>query len=449
MKTPHNADKLLNAFAAEMTALLPLPPACVAIAVSGGSDSMALALLTQEWARRAGVALLAFSVDHGLRPEAAAEARQVRDWLGEIGIETVILTWTGPHPQSGVQQAAREARYALMTAECRARGISHLLLGHQLEDQLETFLMRLSKGSGLEGLAAMEPAGERDGIKLLRPLLGIPRERLRQYLQQRWQGWIDDPGNDNPVFTRTRVGGVLAALQALPGSGQDSIALALARLQRANDSLEQLAAQFLWAEAEIDPFGAIKIANDALYAQPEEIALRALAASLRTVGGGAHIRLAAVEDLYQRMRASKAAGATMSATLGGAYVTRKGHHWHFCREAGRQGLPEVPLKDGETGWIWDQRFYIHDLAPSRERSDNLTLRALGPAGGREAVRRALLPAEAAMTAKQRNSLPGVWRGDRLLAVPLPPRYISGQTSGNQRFCLDFRAFYWIPRGNSC
>ncbi len=127
----------------------------LAVAVSGGPDSLALAMLAKAWSDARGGSLVALTVDHGLRPESTGEARQVGRWLKKRGIPQRILRWDGPKPGSALQAEARSARYALLTGWCRARGILHLLLGHQREDQAETVLMRLERGSGPDGLAAM------------------------------------------------------------------------------------------------------------------------------------------------------------------------------------------------------------------------------------------------------------------------------------------------------
>src|SRR5262245_21437394 len=147
----------------------------LAVAVSGGSDSLALTLLLHDWARRQRGVLTALTVDHGLRPEAAAEARQVARWLRARGIRHRVLTWrpAGEARRGGLQAAARAARYRLLGAWCRANGVLHLALAHHREDQAETLLLRLARGSGLDGLAAMAAVSEREGVRLIRPLLAV------------------------------------------------------------------------------------------------------------------------------------------------------------------------------------------------------------------------------------------------------------------------------------
>ncbi|WP_119423020.1 tRNA lysidine(34) synthetase TilS, partial [Desertibaculum subflavum] len=186
----------------------------LAVAVSGGADSLALVLLAQGWTAAQGGRLLALTVDHGLRPEAAREALQVKRWLAARGVAHRTLRWRGPKPKANLAAAAREARYALLFAACRRARFRALAVAHHREDQAETFLLRLGRGSGVDGLAAMAPVSERDGIALLRPLLDMPRDRLRAALAAAGQDWIEDPGNADPARARTAVRALLPALAA-------------------------------------------------------------------------------------------------------------------------------------------------------------------------------------------------------------------------------------------
>ncbi len=203
-------------FAALMARFAPFEPRPhLAVAVSGGSDSMALTLLAHDWARARGGAISALTVDHGLRPEAAAEAAQVGAWCAAHGIDHVILTRGGPAPTHGIQAFARAARYRLLADWCRAHFVLHLLLAHQREDQAETLVMREASGSGADGRAGMAAIVEHGALRLLRPLLGTPRAQLRGYLAARGQEWIEDPSNRNPAFTRVRIRDALE--RAAPG----------------------------------------------------------------------------------------------------------------------------------------------------------------------------------------------------------------------------------------
>lgn len=195
-----------ESFAALMAPFAPFESQPVlAVAVSGGRDSLALALLADEWARARGGRILALIVDHGLRAAAADEAAATRDLLCRHGIAAEILRWRGAKPAHGVQAAARAARYRLLFDACRARGILHLLVAHHAGDQAETIAMRAQRGSGPDGLAGMSALVERPEARLLRPLLGVARADLTASLTARGIAWIDDPSNADLRFERARL----------------------------------------------------------------------------------------------------------------------------------------------------------------------------------------------------------------------------------------------------
>jgi len=177
----------------------------LAVAVSGGRDSVALAVLAHEWASARQGHVLAVIVDHGLRADSADEARVTRERLATLGIEAETLVWSGAKPTTRIQQAAREARYRLLFEVCRRQGILHLLTAHHADDQAETVAMRAAHESGPDGLAGMAALVEHRDARLLRPLLAVPRERLTATVQARGIGWIDDPSNEDRRFERVRV----------------------------------------------------------------------------------------------------------------------------------------------------------------------------------------------------------------------------------------------------
>ena len=177
----------------------------LAVAVSGGRDSLSLTLLAHEWATGQGGRILALIVDHGLRPEAAREASVTANLLQSRGIEGLVLRWAGAKPQAGLQEAARAARYRLLRDACRERGILHLLVAHHADDQAETIAMRAARASGPDGMAGMAALVEWPEVRLLRPLLSVPRARLSATLVSRGIAWIDDPSNIDPRFERARL----------------------------------------------------------------------------------------------------------------------------------------------------------------------------------------------------------------------------------------------------
>ena len=153
-------------------------PPRVAVATSGGADSVALCLLTHQWAENRNGKCHALIVDHGLRSNSVREAAQVADWLNRSGVDAHVLTWSGRKPVRGIQAAAREARYELLLSWCRDNRIRDLLLAHHRDDQAETFLLRLGRNSGVDGLSAMAAVSHRGDVRLVRPLLELPKSRL-------------------------------------------------------------------------------------------------------------------------------------------------------------------------------------------------------------------------------------------------------------------------------
>jgi tRNA(Ile)-lysidine synthase len=181
----------------------------IAVAVSGGSDSMALLRLIEQWSHHR-IKISVLTVDHGLRPEAAAEAAKVAEWCALLGLEHHILRWEGPKPKTGLQAKARTARYDLLSNWCKANGVAYLLTGHTMDDQAETVLMRQQRTDTAESLAGIWETAVWGGVKLFRPLLGQSREDLRAYLTNLGQPWIDDPSNSDRRFERVRVRQTLA-----------------------------------------------------------------------------------------------------------------------------------------------------------------------------------------------------------------------------------------------
>lgn len=286
-----------------------------AVAVSGGGDSVALMHLLAGYARsRKLPPPIVLTVDHGLRKASAADARTVAAWAKAAGLKAHILSWSGKKPKTGIEAAARDARYRLMGAWLVKHRIAALHVGHTGDDQAETFLMRLARGSGLDGLCAMRPrapwpvaSSGTDGFESLtvvRPLLGIGRAELRAYLKKIGQGWLDDPMNDDPAFDRVKIRKAAAALEAA-GLPAHRIAAAAAHLGRARAALEVVTQAVLARVAQPGRDGLL-LDPAALAAAPREIALRALAAILGAVSGRAYRpRFESLERLLDGLSATR------------------------------------------------------------------------------------------------------------------------------------------------
>lgn len=381
----------------------------LACAVSGGADSLALALFARAWAERRDGRVTALTVDHGLRPEAADEARRVGAWLTPRGIDHRVLAWTGPKPATGVQQAARVARYGLLGRWCRDAGVLHLLLGHTRDDQAETLLLRLGAGSGTDGLAAMAAVRETPDVRLLRPLLAVPGASLRASLTERGQAWIEDPSNRDDRFARVR------ARRAIAEGGLSAAALAhsAARFGRVRAAMEASVSALLAETACVHPAGFARLSLPPMVEAPEEVSLRALARVIVAIGGRAHApRLDRLERLHRHVLEDL--GAAGSATLGGCRLVAGRGGLLICRE--NRGIPApLPVRPG-LSLVWDRRFAIRfTAAPGTGGSPKLA--TLGAAGWAEIVRRCPALRGGPLPGPVRVSLPALVDETGVAAVP--------------------------------
>jgi tRNA(Ile)-lysidine synthase len=325
-------------FARAMRVLGPFEKAPeLAVAVSGGSDSLALTLLAARWAASRGGGVTAITVDHGLRPEAAGEARQVKRWLSQRGIRHVTLRWRGPKPERGLPAAARRARYDLLARYCRRHGLLHLLLAHQAEDLAETFLIRLGHGSGLIGLAAMASIAEFDGVRLLRPLLTVSRATLRATLRAQGQDWIEDPTNQDMNFERARLRAQLPQLRS-HGIRTATVVATAAALGRARARIEDRVAALL-THVVLQADGRVRLPRPLLLDAPRPLALQALAGLLQTVGAQDYPpRSEALDRLLDWMRGGPGRGRT----LAGCRIEAHGEEFMIAPETARLDRPVAP-----------------------------------------------------------------------------------------------------------
>lgn len=324
----------------------------VALAVSGGPDSVALLRLAAAW--NGGPKLSVLTVDHGLRPDSAAEATQVKAWAAALGLEAHVLTLTGRKPATSIQAAAREGRYRTMAEWCVNNGAQGIVTAHTLDDQAETLLMRLARGSGVDGLSAMPAETVLYGVSVFRPLLDIPRKRLEEHLDAIGQGYVRDPSNANPAFERVRFRQAQNALNAL-GLTARALARSAKRLGRARRALDEAAAATEAYCVCYQPEGHAVI-NAAAYLQaPEEMQLRILLRVLAVAGGPAQApQLAAVERAVAWMVEAEESART----LGGCRITRRQTSFVVGREVARMWTPRVTIRPGETV-LWDSRFAVH------------------------------------------------------------------------------------------
>jgi tRNA(Ile)-lysidine synthase len=395
------------AFAGRMAALDPFEDAPrLAVGVSGGADSLALALLADGWARARGGSIVALTVDHGLRPEAATEARRVAAWMAGRDIAHHVLTHHGRRPEGDVQAAARSIRHRLLLDACHALGCLHLLLAHHRDDQAETLLLRLARGSGVAGLAAMAPIVYRPQARVLRPLLDVPRAALKEVLRHCGQAWIEDPSNDDPAYARVRL---RAARAVLAAEGLDSARLAATanRLGRARRALAAGGEEVLARHVVIDPRGWAEVDMAGVLRAPEEVALRLLADVLTTVGGREHPPRA---ERLERLAAAWREGATLH---GCRLVPRGGGGERVLVVREARGLPVVDGLRGGATVLWDGRFRLCLTAAAAGGS----LGPLGEEGWRAIAEAVPDAARRGVPAAARPSLPALRDGSGLLAVP--------------------------------
>jgi len=310
-------------------------PALV-LAVSGGPDSIALMWLAARWRRglRKGPRLIAVTVDHGLRAEAAREARDVKRLAGTLELEHHTLRWRGAKPKAGLPAAARDARYRLLAQVARRNAATHIVTAHTRDDQAETLLMRLLRGSGIAGLSAMARESERDGVLLARPLLEISKAQLIATLEKANIAFADDPTNRDKNFTRPRLRELMPALAAEGGDAK-SLARLASRLARANAAVEVLvdgAERYLALKGEGAAEGGFDAHSFAVL--PEEIRVRLLRRAIDRCGHEGPAELGKVETLLAALdRAVAERRPKLKQTLAGAAV-------HFAK--GRIRIEAAP-----------------------------------------------------------------------------------------------------------
>lgn len=345
----------------------------LALAVSGGADSLCLLVLFDEWRQRNrwdGCAEV-LVVDHGLRPESAAEALFVSDAARRHGLECSTLRWEGIKPVSNVQDAARRARYGLIAHRIAETGAEALVLGHHMDDQAETFLDRLTRGSGVSGLSAMaidEPGGP-EGLRLLRPFLGVRKNRLEASLRERSRSWCQDPTNDDGKYKRSRLRRIMSLLED-EGLTAERLAETAGRMRRARVVLDGAVQDIASRLLENHPAGPARLNRASYRALPEDLRQRLLKDMVRIVTGRRpEPRLRQIETLDD-LFCSPASGRQ---TLCGAMFEAADPFVWSWREPGR--VPPETLSDPVGAGVWDHRYRytVPDAGPAEARGIGLRL----------------------------------------------------------------------------
>jgi len=332
----------------------------IGLAVSGGPDSFALMLLASRWqqARSGPVRLIVYTVDHGLRPEAADEVIHVAREAEKLGLEARVLCWEGDKPSTGVQAAARRARYRLMGEAMAADGADVLVTAHHQGDQAETVLMRLAHGSGLGGLAGMAAFSSVEGVDVFRPLLDLDRAALLAVVADSGIQPVQDPSNFDPHYERVRWRQALPMLAELGLDGATLSRLAK-RAGEADAALEDMAAEAFSRLVQVDSFGTLRMDREGFARLHRAVAAKVLEKGLAAAGGDQrrHV-LGQIEELAAALVAPDAFSRQ---TLLGCIVHRDGRHVWLVREPGRLGdrLTVVPP---QTAIVWDNRFTIFNVS---------------------------------------------------------------------------------------
>lgn len=370
-------------------------PNSIAVAVSGGSDSMALLHAFHAWGK---CPIHAVTVDHGLRPEAKLEAAEVAKTCALLGVPHRALKWDRQSSSGNVMSEARDARYALMADWCSEENIPAVVLGHTADDVAETFLMRLARGSGVDGLSQMPDHFDRASVTFYRPFLSEYRADLRQFLQDSGVSWIDDPSNDNDSYDRVRMRRALTLLDEL-GVRKERLVGTAKRLRASRQTLEQVASRSAQNLVRFEHGDVILHDPEAFFALPQDTHDRILIAMLKWVSGSYYPpRRAALDEVSGAMKK----GVTQ--TLSGVLITSREKEIRLSRE-----LKSVELLVSVTDAKWDGRWTA--TGPSRQ---GIQIKALSEAGLAQCPgwREANHPRSSLI------SLPAAWHGEELIAAPL-------------------------------
>lgn len=381
-----------------LTAQLASKPAKkLGVAVSGGSDSTALLHLLADWSSQSDCTIHAVTVDHGVRPESAMEAEMVARQCQALGISHDILNWTNRKEVGNFQDQARQARYRLIGDWASVREIGTVALGHTQDDQAETVLMRLLRGSGVDGLSAIPLRRCVGDVCWIRPVLDVARETLREYLRAKAIGWSDDPSNLDPKYDRVKARNLIRDFQSLGFSTGDFAATA-GRMSEARQVLQQVTQGALKAISKVEA-GSVVVERKGLFDLPNETRRRVLAHILRWIStshyGPRHSSLVALLS---------AINENTTSTLHGCLVTIKKDQVIFGREPA--AVVEMVVKPSE---IWDGRWRLKGPGMA-----GITIRATGDKGLK------LYPnwRDTGLIRATVVSAPAVWKSQQLVAAPV-------------------------------
>lgn len=370
----------------------------IGVAVSGGGDSVALLRAISEWNTNKHHKIYVATVHHNLRPEAQAEADFVAKLCGSLDIPHQTLYWEDWNGTGNLQNAARNARRALLRQWSQTLGLSGVALGHTKDDQVETFLMHLARGSGVDGLAAMQPVSGCNPV-WLRPFLRISRKKLRRYLVELGQSWMEDPTNNNEKFDRIKIRKALPILSDL-GLTLDRIVQTAEHMQNAKTALECSAQRAAKLYCVPDKYGTVKIDLAKLQAEPKDIQYRLMCYAISWVSGALYRpRFSALKRTFEALKCGH------PQTLGGCYMKPIPlDHLIVMRE--QAAMIPVPLESG----IFDHRWEV----TSSVRYKGATITPLGEEG----LTHIKNWRDLSVSRDVLLQMPAVWQNNTIIAAPL-------------------------------
>jgi len=331
--------------------LIPFETQTVVVAVSGGPDSLILSFLIFAWAKARSLTVRLVHVDHALRPESSAQVLDLQKLLQEMGLTCDILQWHHSPLKTGLQEKARQARYALLTEYCRQHQARYLFLGHHLDDQIETVFMRLFRGSGLTGLRGMSLLQKRGDVTCVRPFLTVEKSVLEALCTAVSLAPIIDPSNEDWHYTRVRWRKVLDGL--IKPEEKHDFATALMKIRRAEEAMDHYRNKALQESTKMQELGYACLDRAAFESYPAEIQLRVLTDILQSVSGNAQpMRLKRLARLQQMILSGRQTCHTLQGCLVDLHCFKK--VW-FYREYAQ--IPPV-MKLTSPSMIWDHRFSI-------------------------------------------------------------------------------------------
>ena len=330
-----------------------LKPQKLAVGVSGGADSLAAVLILNDELSKKGFQLVALTVDHGLRPSSANEAKFVENIMQKKGIEHHTLLWKGKKPKTGVEEAARQARYKLIADWCKKNNVSYLITAHHLFDQAETFFMRLYRGSGLDGLCGMKEKSQIENLTILRPFLKTSPETFKTYLKKHRLSWVEDESNSDENLLRVKIRRFLPILEQKTGISPLQIFETMSRLQLSRDYFTAKIQSLVQNNFKQWTPNALSCKKSFFEDQPQEIRYRLICYLLQTIAKADYQPEAQkVLRLISKMQCP----GFKSATLGHCQISLKDEHLWF--------LPEKIPTGKYTPTLWKEYAKAHHFQKS-------------------------------------------------------------------------------------